>query len=580
MYILGISCFYHDAAACLIKDGKIVAAASEERFTRKKYDESFPINAIKYCLKEAGITIDEIDYIGFYDKPFLKFERILSTYLSVFPRGLISFYSALPIWLKKKLWIPQIIRKELNYKGKIIFIDHHLSHAASSFLVSPFEKAAILTLDGVGEWETGTKGKGEGNKITLTHSINFPHSLGLLYSAFTYYLGFRVNSAEYKVMGLASYGKPTYYDLIKKEIVDIKEDGSFKLNMKYFAYHYGLVMTSKRFHKLFGGPPRKPESEVTERHQDIAASIQKVTEEIVLKMVNSLYKETKIDNLCLAGGVALNCVANGRIWRETPFKNIFIQPAAGDAGGAVGVAFYIWNSILNKPREFIWQDNYLGPQFSKEEIRKFLEERKIPYQELEDKDLIKKVAKLIAEGAIIGWFQGRMEWGPRALGNRSVLADPRRTDMKELVNKMIKFREEFRPFAPSILEEFAGEYLDMDIPSPYMLFTANVKEEKKKVIPAVTHVDGTSRHQTVNKKQNPRYYALLYEFYKLTGVPVLLNTSFNLRSEPIVLSPSDAYLCFMRSGLDYLVLENFLLDKKEQPPLKEDIDWRKIFQPD
>jgi carbamoyltransferase len=580
MYILGISCFYHDAAACLIKDGEVIAAASEERFTRKKYDESFPINVIKYCLREANITISNISYIGFYDKPFLKFERILSTYLSVFPRGLFSFYSAIPMWLKKKLWIPYIIKKELNYKGKIIFIEHHMSHAASSFFVSPFEKAAILTLDGVGEWETGTKGIGEGNKITLTHYINFPHSLGLLYSAFTYYLGFRVNSAEYKVMGLASYGKPTYYDLIKKEMVDIKEDGSFKLNMKYFAYHYGLVMTNKRFNKLFGGSPRKPESEATERQQNIAASIQKITEEIVLKMVNSLYKETGINNLCLAGGVALNCVVNNKIWQETPFKNIFIQPAAGDAGGAVGVAFYIWNSILRNPRKFFWQDNYLGPQFSEDEIKNFLDERKIPYTELEEKELTKKVAKLIADGAIIGWYQGRMEWGPRALGNRSVLADPRRTDMKELVNKMIKFREEFRPFAPSMLEEYAGDYLDMNIPSPYMLFTAHVKEEKKKVIPAVTHVDGTSRHQTVNKEQNPLYYGLINEFYKLTGVSVVLNTSFNLRSEPIVLSPADAYLCFMRSGLDYLVIDKFLLDKTKQPSLKEDINWRKIFQPD
>ena len=580
MYILGISCFYHDAAACLIKDGEVIAAASEERFTRKKYDDSFPINAIKYCLREANITITDISYIGFYDKPFLKFERILSTYLSVFPRGLLSFFSAIPIWLKKKLWIPYIIKKELNYQGKIIFIEHHMSHAASSFFVSSFEKAAILTLDGVGEWETGTKGIGEGNKITLTHCINFPHSLGLLYSAFTYYLGFRVNSAEYKVMGLASYGRPTYYDLIKKELVDIKEDGSFKLNMKYFAYHYGLVMTNRRFHKLFGGTPRKPESEATERQQNIAASIQKITEEIVLKMVNSLYKETSLTNLCIAGGVALNCVVNGKIWRETPFKNIFIQPAAGDAGGAVGVAFYIWNSILGNPRKFIWQDNYLGPQFSGDKIKTFLEERKIPYEKLEKKALVKKVAKLITDGAIIGWYQGRMEWGPRALGNRSVLADPRRKDMKELVNKMIKFREEFRPFAPSMLEEYAGDYLDMDIPSPYMLFTAHVKEEKKSVILAVTHVDGTSRHQTVNKEQNPLYYDLLNEFYKLTGVPVFLNTSFNLRSEPIVLSPADAYLCFMRSGLDHLVLGNYLLDKKDQPPLKEDIDWRKIFQPD
>jgi len=580
MYILGISCFYHDAAACLIKDGEMIAAAQEERFTRKKHDQNFPINAIKYCLKEAGITAQNLSYIGFYDKPFIKFERILNTYLSVFPRGLISFYNSIPIWLKQKLWIPYIIRKELNYQGKIIFIDHHLSHAASAFLVSPYEKAAILTIDGVGEWETTTKGIGEGNKITLTHNINFPHSLGLFYAAFTYYLGFKINSAEYKVMGLASYGKPTYYDLIKKEIIDIKDDGSFKLNMDYFAYHYGLVMTNDRFNRLFGGPPRKPETEVTERHQNIAASLQKVTNEIMVKLANSLHRETGLTNLCLAGGVALNCVANGKIWEETPFQNIFIQPAAGDDGGAVGVAFYIWNSILGNPRKFIWSHNYWGPQFANEEIKSFLDNKNIPYQELNPREIAKKTAELIVDGNIVGWYQGRMEWGPRALGNRSVLADARNKNMKELVNKMIKFREEFRPFAPSILEEYAGQYLKMDIPSPYMLFTTEVKEDKKSKIPAVTHVDGSTRHQTVTKEQNSLYYDLIENFYKLTGVPVILNTSFNLRSEPIVCTPAEAYLCFMRSGLDYLVLGNYLLIKKDQPPLNEDIDWRKLFELD
>lgn len=580
MYILGISCFYHDAAACLIKNGKLIVAASEERFTRKKYDDAFPKNAIQYCLKQEGISIKDIEYIGFYDKPFIKFERILSTYLSVFPRGLLSFYSAIPIWLKQKLWTPYIIRKELNYSGKIIFIEHHMSHAASSFLVSPFEKAAILTVDGVGEWTTASKGIGDGNKISLTHEIHFPHSLGLLYAAFTSYLGFRINSAEYKVMGLASYGKPVYYDLIKKEIIDIKEDGSFKLNMKYFAYHYGLVMTSKKFHKLFGGSPRKTESEVTEKHQNIAASLQKVTNEIMIKLANSLYEETGLNNLCLAGGVALNCVANGEILEKTPFKNIFIQPAAGDAGGAIGVAFYIWNTILNNPREFEWSHNYWGPRFSNEEIKQFLIENNIPYQELDFDQIAQKTANLIVKGNIIGWFQGRMEWGPRALGDRSVLADPRNKDIKSLVNKMIKFREEFRPFAPSMLEEYASDYLEMKVSSPYMLFTTKAKEDKKDSIPAVVHVDGTSRHQTVNRDQNQPYYDLINEFYKITKVPVVLNTSFNLRSEPIVCTPSEAYLCFMRSGLDYLVLENYLLDKKNQPPLQEDVDWRKIFQPD
>ena len=580
MYILGISCFYHDAAACLIKDGKIIAATSEERFTRKKYDESFPINAIRYCLREANISINDVSYVGFYDKPFLKFERILSTYLSVFPRGLFSFYKSIPVWLKKKLWVPNIIREKLGYKGQIIFVEHHISHAASTFLVSPFKKAAILTVDGVGEWSTVTKGIGEGNTIKLTHEIRFPHSLGLLYSAFTYYLGFRVNSAEYKVMGLASYGKPVYYNLIMKEIIGVKTDGSFKLNLKYFAYTYGLKMINKRFENLFGIPRRKPESEIKEVHRNIAASIQKVTEEIMLRIVNNLYKETGLKTLCLAGGVALNCVVNGKLLEQTPFEKIFVQPAAGDAGGAIGVAKYIWNSILGHPRQFSWQTAYYGPEFSKEAIRTFLDKRQIPYKELEQSKLIKKTAKLLTEEKIIGWFQGRMEFGPRALGNRSILADPRNKMMKNLINTRIKFREKFRPFAPSILEEFTKEYVQMTTPSPYMLFTTQVKPSKRQIIPAVTHVDGTCRHQTVSAKQNPLYYALIEEFYNLTHVPVLLNTSFNLRGEPIVCTPKDAYLCFMHSGIDYLVLGNFLLDKKEMPPLKENVDWRNLFKPD
>jgi len=580
MYILGISCFYHDAAACLIKDGKIIAAAPEERFSRKKHDHNFPLKAIQYCLKEAEITTQNLDYIGFYDKPFLKFERLLSTYVSVFPRGLFSFFKSIPIWLKEKLWLPYIIRKELGYKGKILFVEHHISHAASSFLVSPFEKAAILTVDGVGEWATATRGIGEGNIIKLSHEIHFPHSLGLLYSAFTYYLGFRVNSAEYKIMGLASYGKPVYADQIKKELIDIKEDGSFKLNMNYFAYTYGLTMTNKKFNKLFGGPRRLPETEITKKYQDIAASIQKVTEEIMVKMANHLYKETGFTNLCLAGGVALNCVASGKILKETPFTNVFIQPAASDAGGALGVAMYIWNCILNKPRNFVWETAYWGPGFSSEQIRTFLEKNSVPYKELQEERIAPTIANLLSEKKIIGWFQGRMEFGPRALGNRSILADPREASMKDIINKRIKFREEFRPFAPSVLEEYAGEYFEMDIPSPYMLFTTKVKGEKKKIIPAVTHIDGTSRHQTVAKEQNSLYYDLIKEFFKITGVPVLLNTSFNLRGEPIVCTPTDAYLCFMHSGIDYLVMDKFLLDKKKQPSLKEDFNRRGIFEPD
>jgi len=580
MYILGISCFYHDAAACLIKDGKIIAAAQEERFSRKKHDQSFPLRAVKYCLKEAGITAQDLNYVGFYDKPLLKFERILSTYISVFPRGLFSFYHAMPIWLKRKIWIPYIIRKELNYKGKIIFINHHLSHAASSFLVSPFSEAAILTIDGVGEWSTATQGFGRENQIYLTHEIRFPHSLGLFYSAFTYYLGFRVNSAEYKIMGLASYGKPTFYDLITKELITIQDDGSFKLNMNYFAYHYGLVMINRKFEKLFRHQRRKPTEAITEFHENVAASLQKITNEIMVKLARSLYQKTKIPNLCLAGGVALNCVANGKIYEETPFKNIFIQPAAGDAGGAVGVALYIYYSILKHKRGFVWPHSYWGPEFTNQEIQQYLDSKSIPYERLDKGNLIKKVAHLLSQGKIIGWFQGRMEWGPRALGNRSILADPRNPEMKDMINKRIKFREPFRPFAPSLLEEYAGEYLKMDVPSPYMLFTTEVKESKRTIIPAVTHVDGTARHQTVNRQQNSLYYDLIKEFYNITKVPVVLNTSFNLRGEPIVCTPSDAYLCFMRSGMDYLVMGNYLLDKKEQAPLKENLHWYEIFEPD
>jgi len=565
LYILGISCFYHDSAACILKNGQIIAAAEEERFTRKKHDSDFPKKAIQYCLKEAGIRVKDIDYIGFYDKPLLKFERILLTYISTFPKSYKAFRSAVSVWIKKKLWIKELIRKELDYEGKIYFIEHHLSHAASSFLVSPFKEAAILTLDGVGEWATTTYGIGKENEIKLTHELKFPHSLGLLYSAFTYYLGFKVNDGEYKVMGLAPYGKPIYYQKIMSNLIDLKEDGSFKLKMEYFAYHYSDKAINKNFEDLFDGPPRTPETELTQRHKDMAASIQKATEDIILRMVNRLHKETGLTNLCMAGGVALNCVVNGRIIKETPFKNLFIQPAAGDGGGAVGAASYIYHCILKNKREFVWQNAYLGPRFSREEVREYLEKNNIPFKEYNDADLINTVARLITEQKVIGWFQERLEFGPRALGNRSILADARNKENWQKVNLKIKFRESFRPFAPTVLEEDTGAYFDLDCPSPYMLLVAQVKKEN---IPAVTHVDNSARIQTVNQRDNPLYYDLIKSFKKLTGCSAIINTSFNVRGEPIVCSPHHAFLCFMKTEMDYLVLGNFLIDKKFTATIK------------
>jgi carbamoyltransferase len=579
MYILGISCFYHDAAACLLKDGEIIAAAQEERFNRKKHYPDFPTHAIRYCLEEGGITSKELSYVGFYDKPFIKFERILCTYLATFPRSFPTFIKAIPVWLNQKLWTPSIIKKELGYDGEILFIEHHLSHAASSFLVSPFKEAAILTIDGVGEWATATYGRGKDNQIQILKEIKFPHSLGLLYSAFTYYLGFKVNSAEYKVMGLAPYGEPQYYDLIAKELVRINDDGSFKLNMKYFAYDYGLTMTNKRFDKLFGGPPRIPETKLDQRHKDIAASIQKVTEVIIVRMCRSLHQETGLDNLCLAGGVALNCVANGKVLRETPFREIFIQPAAGDAGGAIGVASYIYHSLLGKPRNFVMKNAFLGPQFSHDEIRRYLIENQISFKECKREELLKTVARLIAEQNVIGWFQGRMEFGPRALGARSILADARNPKNADVVNLKIKYRESFRPFAPTVLQERCADYFELDCPSPYMLLVAQVKKDKR-TIPSVTHVDGSARIQTISREENDLFYDLLNEFEGLTGCPVVINTSFNVRGEPIVCTPHDAFLCFMRTHMDYLVMGNFLLDKREMKPLTQDIDWRKGFELD
>jgi carbamoyltransferase len=562
MNILGISCFYHDSAAALIKDGILVAATQEERFTRKKHDQDFPTNAIHYCLQEGGIQAQDLDYIGFYDKPFTKFERLLTTYVATFPKGLHSFLKAMPVWLKEKLWIPQKIRDELGDAGKLLFVEHHLSHAASAFFVSPFSEAAILTADGVGEWETTTMGMGNDRTLTLTKSIHFPHSLGLLYSAFTYYLGFRVNSAEYKVMGLAPYGKPVFADLILRELVSLKDDGSFRLNMKYFAYDYGLIMTNKYFHTLFGVPPRTPESTLTQFHKDVAASIQYVTDEIMLRMTTDLHKKTGSDNLCLAGGVALNCVSNSKVLASSGFKQMFIQPAAGDAGGSVGAAFYIYNMLLKNERIYTWSHNFLGPEYSDEAIEQVLNQLNLGGERFSNDNLLKRTAQLIADQQVVGWFQGRMEFGPRSLGARSILADPRNPDNYSRVNLKIKFRESFRPFAPTVVLERMKDYFEFDQPSPYMLFVAQVRPDRR-TIPAVTHVDGSARLQTIVREDHALFYDLIIEFEKLTGCPVIINTSFNVRGEPIVCTPFDAIKCFLRTDMDYLILGNFVLDKRK-----------------
>jgi len=562
MNILGISCFYHDSAAALIKDGLLVAAAQEERFTRKKHDQDFPTNAIHYCLQEGGIQAQDLDYIGFYDKPFTKFERLLTTYIATFPKSLPSFLKAMPIWLKEKLWIPQKIREELGDAGKLLFVEHHLSHAASAFFVSPFSEAAILTADGVGEWETTTMGMGNDRTLTLTKSIHFPHSLGLLYSAFTYYLGFRVNSAEYKVMGLAPYGKPVFADLILRKLVSLKDDGSFHLNMKYFSYDYGLTMTNKYFHTLFGAPPRTPESTLTQFHKDVAASIQYVTDEIMLRMTTDLHKKTGSDNLCLAGGVALNCVSNSKVLASSGFKQMFIQPAAGDAGGSVGAAFYIYNMLLKNERTYTWSHNFLGPEYSNEAIEQVLSQLNLGGERFSNDTLLKKTAQLIADQQVVGWFQGRMEFGPRSLGARSILADARNPENYSRVNLKIKFRESFRPFAPTVVLERMKEYFEFDQPSPYMLFVAQVRTDRR-TIPAVTHVDGSARLQTIVRDDHALFYDLIIEFEKLTGCSVIINTSFNVRGEPIVCTPSDAIKCFLRTDMDYLILGNFILDKRK-----------------
>jgi len=598
MNILGISCFYHDSAACLVRDGRIVAAAQEERFTRKKHDPRFPIHAVGYCLHEGGIAVNDLDYVVFYDKPFLTFERLLMSYLTVAPKGLRSWLAAMPAWLGQKLFVPKVIKREMGYEGDVLFTEHHEAHAASSFYPSPFEEAAILTIDGVGEWATGSYGFGKGKEITLLKELHFPDSVGLLYSAFTYFTGFKVNSGEYKLMGLAPYGVPRYTDLILSELIDLKEDGSIRLNMNYFDFLGGMRMTNRRFAKLFGGPPRRPESEITQREMDIAASIQSVTEEILLRMATHVRSVTGQKNLCLAGGVALNCVANGRILRHGLFNDIWIQPAAGDAGAAMGAALSVWHRYLGHERHVSEGSDqirgaYLGPAFSNEAVKAFLDRNRYPYRELPLTERAATVAHQIADGKVVGYLSGRMEFGPRALGARSILGDARREDTQSVMNLKIKYRESFRPFAPSVLEEEAQEYFEIDRPSPYMLLVAPLRKEKRlpqpsrdgipllerlKVkrsdIPAVTHLDYSARLQTVSGKDKPDYHQIISEFKKLTGCAVIVNTSFNVRGEPIVCTLEDAYRCFMRTEMDVLVLENYMLIKEEQPSWKEKGDWR------
>ncbi len=606
MDILGISAFYHDSAAALVRDGDIVAAAQEERFTRKKHDFRFPHKAIAYCLEEVGIKPEQLDYVVFYDKPFLKFERILETYLQYAPMGIRSFIKAMPLWIKKKLWMKSLIQEDLGgYEGPILFPRHHQSHAAAAFYPSPFDEAAIITVDGVGEWTTTSVGYGKGNEVKLLKEIHFPHSLGMLYSAFTYYTGFRVNSGEYKVMGLAPYGEPKYVQTILDNVMDLKEDGSFKLNMKYFNYAAGLTMTNRKFDKLFGGPPRRKESQLAQREMDLARSVQEVTEMAMLRMARHAKEVTGAKQLCLAGGVALNCVANGKILRENIFDDIWIQPAAGDAGGALGAALAAWYDYLGNPRQTngksdAQKGSYLGPEFVDKDIREFLDRNNLPHVRHSDDELLDVVSRLLAEENVVGWFNGRMEFGPRALGSRSIIGDARSPAMQKKMNLKIKYRESFRPFAPSVLSEEVSNYFEIDRPSPYMLLVADVKkdlqremtgEEKqlfgidklnvvRSSITAVTHVDYSARIQTAHKDTNPMYWNMIDRFRQKTGCPVIVNTSFNVRGEPIVCTPLDAYKCFMRTEMDYLVLGNFLLDKKNQPEFHDNIDWREEFELD
>ncbi|HEX9933690.1 MAG TPA: carbamoyltransferase [bacterium] len=606
MNILGISAFYHDSAAALVQDGRIAAAAQEERFSRVKHDFRFPLHAVQYCMEEANLRPEAVDIVVFYDKPFLKFERILETYMHYAPRGIRSFIQAMPLWIKQKLWIQNLIQKELQpFQNRILFAEHHVSHAASAFFPSPFQKAAIVTSDGVGEWATTSIGYGEGNAVRLLKEIHFPHSLGMLYSAFTYYTGFKVNSGEYKVMGLAPYGEPKYVNAILDNLIDVKEDGSFRLNMKYFGYGYGLTMTNRAFHRLFGMKPRQRESKLTQHEMDLARSIQDVTELVMLRMARHAKEATGADNLCLAGGVALNCVANGKILKQNWYKDIWIQPAAGDAGGALGAALAVWHEYLGNGRKTdaandLQSGSFLGPSFADDDVERFLKEQRIPYIRLQEEALYPRIAQLLEEEKVVGWFQGRMEFGPRALGARSILGDARSPAMQKKMNLKIKYRESFRPFAPAVLEHEAGRYFDIDRPSPYMLLVADVSRSLQRTmteteirlfgidklnvvrsrIPAVTHVDYSARLQTVRPDTNPRFWKLLDAFQKRTGCPVLINTSFNVRGEPIVCTPMDAYKCFMRTEMDHLVLGLCLLDKSVQPQWRDDIDWKAAFELD
>jgi len=568
MYVLGISCYYHDASACLVKDGVLVAAAEEERFSRIKHDTSFPLHAIKYCLQEAGIDITQVGHVGFYEKPLLKFERLLHQHLHAFPSSLPTFIKAMPSWLNEKLRLPRTLKKKLGYTGPVLFIEHHLAHAASVYLVSPFTSAAILTVDGVGEWATTTYGKAAGTDITLLKELRFPHSIGLLYSTLTAHLGFSVNNSEYKVMGLAPYGTPTYYDDLRK-LIDIKEDGSYRLDMSYFVYHYKGTMPSRKFIEVFG-PVRKPSEEVTQRHKDLASSLQKLTEDVMVGMLDHIHDVTGEKNLCMAGGVALNSVCNGKILSRTKFKDVYIQPAAGDGGTSVGVAFYIHNCVLKQPRRYVMRDAYLGPGYTAAEIRKFLDEQGVTYTTFKnDDELVKRTAAMINDNNVIGWFQGRMEWGPRALGARSILSNPCNPKMQDILNVKVKHRERFRPFAPVVAVEDALTYFECDKPIPlptdFMLMVYPIVPAARKKIPAVTHVDGSGRLQTIRKEQNPRYWGVVKEFGKRSGVPILINTSFNIRGEPIVCTPEHAYRCMMGTGIDYLVMDRFLIKREDNP---------------
>ena len=612
MKILGISAYYHDSAAALLDGGEIVAAAQEERFSRRKHDACFPAHAVAYCLAEAGIRLPDADHIVFYDKPWIKFERMLETYLGFAPKGLSSFLASMPLWLKEKLNLKSVLRHELAEAGgcalsdlpSLLFTEHHQAHAASAFFASPFERAAVLCLDGVGEWATTSLWLGDGNQLTPKWEIDFPHSLGLLYSAFTYYAGFKVNSGEYKLMGLAPYGEPKYAGLIREHLIDIKSDGTFRLDSDYFNYTTGLTMTSRRFHDLFGGPPRKPESPLTQREMDLASSIQQVTEDVITELARTARRELGAEYLCLAGGVALNCVANGKILREGLFRDVWVQPAAGDAGGALGAALAAWHLYEGKPHHAregdLMRGAFLGPHFSEEQIRGYLDSVGGVYELCDEDDLLDRAAEVISHGAVVGWFQGRMEFGPRALGSRSIIGDPRDPRMQSVMNLKIKFRESFRPFAPSVMAERVSDYFELDRPSPYMAMVAPVRKElrtsmtteqqrlfgidklnvPRSTIPAVTHVDYSARIQTVHRENNPRFHELIRRFEALTGCAVLVNTSFNVRGEPIVCTPEEAYICFMRTGIDYLILENFLLEKSRQPARKADDSWRKRFELD